>query len=152
MEDHVLHHHSHRLLVLLGGLALAAPAAAKPAAAKAAAAKAAARHKATDACVLQYQRADNMWAPFGVPSGNLGTETVTVPAGTRQYFDTDWKYEKTRNDGVHYYGSHLRVATNTGARLVRFVIRTSPIDLGQYKALEPGESQQYQADLVYVGC
>jgi hypothetical protein len=106
------------MLALLGALALAAPAAAKPTTARPATPRAAA-----DACVLQYQRADNMWAPFGIPDGNLGTETVTVSAGQSQGFSSGWKYEKLRNDGVNFYSSHLRVATNTGTRQVMLVVR-----------------------------
>jgi hypothetical protein len=73
-----------------------------------------ARTLAAQSCVLEYQRADNMWAAFGRPDGALGTETITLAPGTSRVFVTDWKYEKKRNDGTNYYGSHLRVATNKG--------------------------------------
>jgi hypothetical protein len=65
-------------------------------------------------CVLEYQRADNMWAAFGRPDGTLGTETISLKAGESRVFVTDWKYEKTRNDGTNFYGSHLRLATSKG--------------------------------------
>ena len=149
MLHHLPHRHSHGMLVLLGGLALAASAAATPAA-QPSTARPAAHHVRRDACVLNYQRADNMWAAFGRPDGNLGTETVTVGAGRQQWFDTDWQYEKMTNDGVHYYGSHLRIATNTGARQVVLRIRT-PIWFGEV-SLQPGQSQQFQHDLTMVRC
>ena len=57
-------------------------------------------------------RADNMWAATGRPDGNLGEESVTVADGQKRVFATDWKYEKQRNDGTNYYGSHgRRIAT-----------------------------------------
>jgi hypothetical protein len=145
---HLLHRHSHRMLALLGALALAITAAAKPA--KSATVSPAAHGVTRDACVLQYQRADNMWAAFGRPDGNLGSETITVPASREQWFNTDWQYEKLRNDGVNYYGSHLRVATNIGAREVVLRIRT-PIWFGLV-SLQPGQSQQFQHDLTMVRC
>jgi hypothetical protein len=76
----------------------------------------------TAPCVLQYQRADNMWADTGRPDGPLGVETITLQPGQRKVFVTDWKYEKVRNDGNNFYGSHLRVATNAGTRPVAFVL------------------------------
>ena len=63
-------------------------------------------------CQLDYRRADNMWAPEGQPSASLGTETIGLAVGQKKVFITDWKYEKLRNDGTRYYGSHLRIATN----------------------------------------
>lgn len=62
----MLHPHSHGMPVLFGGLALMALAAV-PAAAQ--------------SCTLAYQRADNMWAAAGRSDGNLGTETISLPAG-----------------------------------------------------------------------
>ena len=69
---------------------------------------------AAQSCVLEYRRADNMWSAIGRPDGFLGVETITLAPGTSRVFVTDWKYEKTRNDGTNYYGSHLRLATNKG--------------------------------------
>jgi hypothetical protein len=100
--------------------------------------------------VLQYQRADNMWAAFGRPDGNLGTETVTVPVGEVKNFITDWRYEKLRNDGYYYYGSHLRIATNIGARQVVVSARNQ---FGfQDFSLQPGQTQHFQHDLLVVIC
>ena len=80
-------------------------------------------------CTLEYQRADNMWAAFGRPDGALGKETVAVAMGTTKVLATDWKYEKKRNDGVNYYGSHLRVAKNTGASPVQIVIVSASLNV-----------------------
>jgi hypothetical protein len=78
---------------------------------------------AAQQCKLEYRRADNMWAAFGRPDGNLGTENVVVSGNNRRVFVTDWKYEKATNDGTNFYGSHLRTATNRGAtRLIIEVV------------------------------
>lgn len=115
-------------------------------------------------CRLDYQRADNMWAAAGRPDGQLGVETITLADGQARSFVTDWKYEKQRNNGSTYYGSHLRIATNPGQRPVRLQYRnafTMVRDLvggirganGDYSlSLAPGKSQQFQADLVEVSC
>jgi hypothetical protein len=63
---------------------------------------------------LQYWRADNMWAAAGRPDGNLGMEEVTIQPGQKRVFVTDWRYEKQRNDGTNYYGSHGRKLKNPG--------------------------------------
>jgi hypothetical protein len=132
--------HSYKMLVALSGLALAAPRAAEPAGGQ----------PTRDVCVLQYERADNMWADAGSPIGNLGAETITLPAGGTQWFNTDWHYEKTRNDGVHYYGSHLRLATNAGGHAVALSIR-EPLWNGQV-TLQPGATSQFRHDLYRVTC
>jgi hypothetical protein len=74
---------------------------------------------------LDYWRADNMWAAAGRPNGNLGQETVTVDAGQRRVFITDWRYEKQRNDGTNYYGSHGRRLTNSGDQMIEVKLNTS---------------------------
>ena len=74
-----------------------------------------ARSAAAQSCTLEYRRADNMWASWGRADGNLGTETITLQPGQKKVFATDWAYEKQRNDGTNYYGSHLRQAFNRGA-------------------------------------
>lgn len=124
---------------------------------------------AAQSCVLQYQRADNMWAAFGRPDGNLGTETITLAPGTSRVFVTDWKYEKTRNDGTNFYGSHLRAATNTGdiAAEVEVVSATATVEtmLGNILAnvrkiawnralvaAAKSTTRQYRADLAVVRC
>ena len=131
---------------------------------------AAAAPAAAQSCTLEYQRADNMWAGFGRPDGNLGVETITLAAGQTKVFVTDWKYEKQRNDGSNYYGSHLRVMTNKGQRPVRMLLRSSAISdiLGSsgligavftklsvssgQLALSAGVRRETKADLVEVSC
>jgi len=64
---------------------------------------------------LKYWRADNMWAAAGRPDGELGEESITLQPGQTRVFVTDWKYEKRRNDGTNYYGSHGRKLNNAGS-------------------------------------
>ncbi len=117
---------------------------------------------AATGCKLDYQRADNMWAAFGRPDGPLGTETIALSPGQDRVFNTDWKYEKTHNDGSNYYGSHLRIATNSSAHTIRLQLRTTTltglvvfVNTGSdtfWIRMEPGKSQQFQADLMEVFC
>jgi hypothetical protein len=111
------------------------------------------------ACQLDYQRADNMWAPLGVPNGSLGTETLGLATGQKQAFLTDWKYEKVRNNGTTYYGSHLRIATNRSAGTISLTVRGWVGDiftgttLRTYTVgLPPNTSKKFQDDLVDVRC
>lgn len=97
-------------------------------------------------CTLEYQRADNMWRA----EPNLGWETVTVSAGSSKKFITDWAYEKLRNDGTRYYGSHLRIATNKGTR--RVLVETwSQLGLTAV-FVKPGETRTFRQDLALVWC
>jgi hypothetical protein len=72
-------------------------------------------------CTLEYFRANNMWDTWG--RGNLGAETITLQSGQRKSFTTDWAYEKLRNDGTSYYGSHLRRAVNRGTVGIQVRVR-----------------------------
>ncbi|HSQ33035.1 MAG TPA: hypothetical protein VLN49_24445, partial [Gemmatimonadaceae bacterium] len=99
----------------------------------------------TGPCRLDYQRADNMWAAFGKPTGTLGTETISLADGQAKLFFTDWKYEKQRNDGSNYYGSHLRIATNPGTRPLKLQIQIS-LSSG-WVTINAGETKQFQSDL-----
>jgi hypothetical protein len=112
-------------------------------------------------CTLEYRRADNMWAPVGQPSASLGVETVSVAKGSFRDFVTDWKYEKLRNNGTTYYGSHLRIATNRGTTPVRLftimLYRSSSDDAWSKQSqgfieLRPGETRNMRDDLYHVGC
>ncbi len=115
-------------------------------------------------CRLDYQRADNMWAAFGRPDGQLGVETITLADGQTKAFITDWKYEKRRNDGTTYYGSHMRSASNPGQRPVTIefhsLVSTAANLLGAIAradshftlSLAPGKTQLFQADLVAASC
>jgi hypothetical protein len=77
----------------------------------------------TTPCVLEYRRADNMWANWGRPDGLLGAETITLQPGQKKVFAIDWSYEKQRNDGTNFYGSHLRRAVNRGSGPLQFKVR-----------------------------
>jgi len=102
-------HPPHRLAVLAAsvlGLVVAAPAAAQSA-----------------PCVFEYRRADNMWAHWGRADGQLGAETITLQPGQKKVFATDWSYEKQRNDGTNFYGSHLRRAANRGSGPLQIKVR-----------------------------
>ena len=120
-------------------------------------------------CVLEYQRADNMWAAFGRPDGPLGIETISLKAGESRVFVTDWKYEKTRNDGTNFYGSHLRVATSKGSvpAIIEVVSASATVESMVGNVLDMvqklawnrarvgaklGSSRQYRADLAAVRC
>jgi len=112
-------------------------------------------------CTLEYRRADNMWAPAGQPSASLGVETVTVAKGQARSLLTDWKYEKLRNDGTTYYGSHFRLATNRGTTPVRIysgLLKQSSSDDAYskqsqaYYVVQPGETKTLRDDIYSVGC
>lgn len=115
-------------------------------------------------CSIEYQRADNMMAAAGRPDGNLGKETLTLQAGETKVFNTDWKYEKRRNDGRNYYGSHMRIVRNTGQRPVKLSLRGNDrFSVGGVASqvigdrvigeIKPGQSaDNLRADLMEVAC
>jgi hypothetical protein len=132
-----------------------------------------ARATTAQVCTLEYRRADNMWANWGRADGYLGAETITLQPGQKKVFATDWAYEKQRNDGTNFYGSHLRLAVNRGTvpvqlrlrgpdhflKLVRSMVRDalSPlkpttIAKGSVPGLHPGDTAQYRHDLAEVIC
>lgn len=128
-----------------------------------------ARTLAAQRCVLEYQRADNMWAAFGRPDGALGTEAITLAPGTSRVFVTDWKYERKRNDGTNFYGSHLRIATNKGQIPATVEVVSATITAegmlgnildGMTKlawnrarvGMTQSATRQYRADLAAVSC
>ena len=114
-------------------------------------------------CRIEYQRADNAMAAAGRPDGQLGTETLTLKPGQRKVFNTDWKFEKRRNDGTNYYGSHMRILRNTGGAPVRLSLKGNELPVGVAGAsivgqkavgeLKPGGSAtQLRHDLEEVIC
>jgi len=117
---------------------------------------------AVTSCRLDYQRADNMWAASGRPDGPLGTESISLAAGQGKVFITDWKYEKLRNDGTNFYGSHLRIASNPTSHTIRLHLRTGALTglvvlsrTGSdtfWTRLDPNTSKLLQADLMEVFC
>lgn len=123
----------------------------------------AAASAAAQECRIEFQRADNMWAAPGRPDGQLGTETLTLKPGETKVFNTDWKYEKRRNDGQNYYGSHVRMLRNTGTLPVKLSMTGSNVQAGGMYTqvigqrvlgqLEAGKSaSQLRADLQEVSC
>jgi hypothetical protein len=123
---------------------------------------------ASHTCVLEYQRADNMWAALGRPDGQLGTERITLEPGQTRTFVTDWAYEKRRNDGSNYYGSHARIVKNAGGRPVSLHVRgevktqagggiaggvmVGLIENEKRVTIDPARSLQVKADLLEVSC
>lgn len=114
---------------------------------------------------LDYWRADNMWAAAGRPDGNLGQESITLADGQKRVFVTDWKYEKTRNDGNNFYGSHGRRLSNSGSRPVDVKLNTFndilPTLLAKltakvlrlppnYIRLSPGDTVNIRSDILEV--
>ena len=107
---------------------------------------------------LDYWRADNMWAAFGHPDGNLGMETVTLEAGQKRTFVTDWKHEKQRNDGTTFYGSHARRLKNSGTEPIHVSLTTWEGIGGTFMAnilkgflmLKPGETVDVKGDIKEV--
>lgn len=129
----------------------------------------AAAQAAAQQCALEYQRADNMWAAVGRPDGPLGKEMLTLEPGQTKVFNTDWKYEKRRNDGANYYGSHTRIVRNAGKGEMRIVLKGEIANsavgaalaaLKQDSAvkdrllglLHPGASWLVRADIMEVSC
>jgi hypothetical protein len=147
--------HRAPLLALAIGLAVAELGSAAPAAAQDKTSAPAAA-----ACALDYQRADNMWADFGVPTANPGLESLALARGQAKTFVTDWKYEKYHNDGTTYYGSHLRVATNRGSVPVALTVKAAVQQSGmgftvnntRQVTLQPGQRAQFRDDLAQVVC
>jgi len=113
---------------------------------------------------LDYWRADNMWAALGRPDGNLGQESIALAQGQTRVFVTDWKYEKQRNDGTNYYGSHGRRLKNSGDQVIDVkvtslagIIATKIKELTGgvppgYLRLRPGATVDFKADIQEVAC
>lgn len=119
------------------------------------------RSASAQSCTLEYRRADNMWAPKGQPTASPGIETLTMAKGTGRVFVTDWKYEKMRNDGTTYYGSHLRIAVNRGTIPVRlFLVGLKVTDTWDayskqnqgYVEIPAGDTREFRDDLYSAGC
>ena len=117
---------------------------------------------AAQQCTLEYQRADNMWAAHGTPTGSLGAESISLAAGQNKVFITDWKYEKQPNDGTNFYGSHLRIGTNSTSSTIRLHLRSWTVTglklfsrTGNdtfWIRLDPNTTTKFQADLMEVFC
>ena len=97
---------------------------------------AAAQSAGSDHCKLEYARATASWGTAADASRN-GWEAITLQPGQKKVFSTDWKYEKLKNDGTNYYGSHARYHSSTGNRTVRMVFKPSAFET-KTVYLEPG--------------
>jgi hypothetical protein len=91
-------------------------------------------------------------------------ETVSLEPGQSRIFLTDWKYEKLRNDGTNYYGSHGRRLKNSAAQVID--VKLSSLEgilsslLGAlaagaptgYIRLKPDQTVDIKADIQQVSC
>lgn len=98
-------------------------------------------------CAIQYHRADNANAPYGMPQGSLGWEEMRLIGGETRRLDTAWPSPNEKSRG---YGMHLRITTNTGQNPVRLTVRR--FGLAESLTLAPGEERTFQHDLVSVHC
>jgi hypothetical protein len=105
----------------------------------------------TGDCRLVFTRADNMWGSAADSRRNLGIESITLQASQKKPFVTDWRYEKTKNDGSTYYGSHGRTFFNGGTRVLKLALKTNPVLTGTLY-LDPGQSREISGDIVEVIC
>lgn len=103
-------------------------------------------------CRLAYQRAETARAPTGRPEGRLGIETLVLPPGAARAFVTDRRYERSRNDGTRFYGTHLRIAANRGRRPILLRLGLPDWPGGFVQWITPGETVEYQHDLLEVVC
>lgn len=133
-------HHAFRSIVTLltAVLSTAALASAAPA-------------QAGNTCKLDFRRADGMWGTAESSRTSLGWETLTLNPTQTRAFVTDWKYEKTRNDGQTYYGSHGRAFRNSGLRVVKLTLKVDPVRVGTFY-LDPGASRDLKGDIVEISC
>jgi hypothetical protein len=113
-----------------------------------------------DQCRLEYTRANNMWGSLADSYKSLGTESITLQPGQKKAFVTDWRFEKTRNDGSTYYGSHGRSHVNRGTRVLKVTYKPDAIRILTFY-LEPGQSSTFasmsgeaarRGDIVEVAC
>ena len=114
-----------------------------------------ARISSADECKLNFARADNMWGSDADALKSLGWEAITLQPGQKRAFVTDWRYEKTRNDGQTYYGSHGRRYKNVGTRIVKVARKGSTI-AGSVNVstlyIDPGQEKIVSGDIVEVAC
>ncbi len=80
----------------------------------------------------------------------LGSESITLLPGASKAFLTDWRHEKTRNNGTTYYGSHLRRTVNRGNRAMKARVKEAGIT--HWVTLEAGTWDEWRADLMTVSC
>ena len=121
-----------------------------------------AQSASTDQCHLGYARALSMWGDAPEATRN-GWESITLRPGQTKVFSTDWKYEKMKNDGTNYYGSHARYHSSNGNRTVKMTYKPGPFEV-KTVYLEPGMTSRgsryvgtqviggWSGDIVEVAC
>lgn len=107
--------------------------------------------QAGNSCKLDFRRADGMWGTVESSLTSLGWESITLGPGQSRAFVTDWRFEKTRNDGQTYYGSHGRFFQNSGSRVVKVSIKSTPVTVATVY-LDPKASRFLKGDIVEVAC
>ena len=108
-----------------------------------------------DECKLNFARANNMWGTSDDALKSLGWETITMQPGQKRAFVTDWRYEKTRNDGQTYYGSHGRRYKNVGTRIVKVARKGATVASSTQVMtfyIDPGQETLGSGDIVEVAC
>jgi hypothetical protein len=112
-----------------------------------------ARGAAEEYCELKYARADNMWGSVeDATTRSLKWETIRLEPGQKRVFATDWKYEKMRNDGTNYYGSHLRIVTGLGTRILKLTVKRDAINVTTLY-VEPNRTERMiKGDIIEVAC
>jgi hypothetical protein len=105
----------------------------------ASAVRAEAQASAPNDCRLEFTRANNMWGTPPDSYKSLGIESITLQPGQKKAFVTDWRFEKQRNDGTTYYGSHGRTHHNRGTRVIKITYKPTPVSISSFY-LDPGQS------------
>jgi hypothetical protein len=87
-------------------------------------------------------------------------ESITLETGQMRVFVTGWKYEKTRNDGTNYYGSHGRRLTNSSSQVIDVKLTdisnlatgavSAVLGKTNYIRLKPGQTVNIKADIQEV--
>jgi hypothetical protein len=103
-------------------------------------------------CDVQYYRADNMWGSLEDAKKSLGMESFRLNKDAPKSFLTDWKYEKMRNDGKTYYGSHTRLVVNKGNYDLTFYLKENPLLGAKEYVLPPNSSLAVRGDLEGMIC
>ena len=103
-------------------------------------------------CDIHYYRADNMWGSKADAYKSLGEESFRLDKNAPKDFVTDWKYEKKRNDGRTFYGSHARVLANKGNHHATFYINEGGPFGSKEIVLPPNSSIEVRGDIISVIC
>lgn len=113
---------------------------------------AAAQTATTEYCEMNYARADNMWGDETSAVKSLGWESIRLSPGQKRAFSTDWKYEKMRNDGTNYYGSHGRLVSNLGTRIAKVTYKPTAVTVRTVYIEPKRVSVSLKGDIVEIAC